>query len=175
MAGRGYGRAMGTARGWFAAAAAAFAATWLWSLTRLPERVPLHFGGGGDPDRWGTRAEALWTTGLVGLGTAALFAGLVALVRRVPAHAINVPHPEHWKRPEHLPRLRELMADDMRLLGAWTLLLVAAVQVLVVRAAGLPEPRLDGWSWAVLGLYLAAVLGRVGWMLTGRYAVPRSG
>jgi hypothetical protein len=106
---------------------------------------------------------------------AALFLGLVALVRRASPELINVPHPGYWKRPEHLARLRELMAEDMWLLGAWTLLLVAGVQLLIVRAAGLPEPRLDGWAVVVVGGYLVAVLGRVVWMGTRRYAVPPSG
>ncbi|MCF6745929.1 DUF1648 domain-containing protein [Blastococcus sp. KM273128] len=166
---------MGSGRSWFLAAAAACAAAWGWSLARLPERVPVHFGGAGEPDRWAGRAEALWTSGLLALGTALLFAGLVGLVGRVPAHSLNVPNPDYWKRPEHLPRLRALVAEDLWWIGAWTLLLFAAVQVLLVRAAQLPDPRLDGWAYAVLGLYLLAVLGRVGWMLTRRFAVPEPG
>jgi hypothetical protein len=47
--------------------------------------------------------------------------------------------------------------------------------VLVVRAARLPDPRLDAWTIVVLGLHLLAVLGRGAWMLTRRYAVPAPG
>ncbi|MGY1722991.1 DUF1648 domain-containing protein [Blastococcus sp. SYSU DS0533] len=166
---------MGSGRWWFLGGAVSSAAAWGWSLVRLPDRVPVHFGGAGDPDRWVGRAEALWTSGLLAVGMALLFAGLVRLVHRAPAHLFNVPPPEHWKRPEHLPHLRALVADDLWWIGAWTLLLIAAVQVLVVRAAQLADPRLDGWAFAVLGLYLLAVLGRVGWMLTRRYAVPAPG
>jgi uncharacterized membrane protein len=166
---------VGSAHRWFLAAAGTFAAAWGWSLARLPDRVPVHFGGGGEPDRWAGRAEALWTFGLLSLAMALLFAGLVALIARAPAELVNVPNPGYWKRTEHLPQLRRLVADDLWLIGAWTLLLLAAVQVLVVRAARLPDPRLDGWAVAVLGLYLLAVLGRVGWMLTRRYAIPDPG
>ena len=160
---------------WFAAAAALFAGAWLWSLARLPERVPTHFAGSGRPDAWASRTAALWTSALLALGVAALFAGLVRFLRRVPGEHIGVPHPEYWKQPEHLPRLRRLVAEDLWLLGAWTLLLLAVVQVLVVRAAALAEPRLDAWAFVAIGLYVMGVIARAGWMSTRRYAVPRPG
>ena len=161
-------------RGWFLAAAAACAAAWTWSAVRLPERVPVHFGGGGAPDSWSSRTGALWTTAALGIGIALLFAGLAQLLRRLPADALNVPHPGYWKRPERVDRLRELLAEDMRWIGAATLLLLAAVQVLVVRAAGMADPRLDWWTVAVVVLHVGVVAGRVVWMSTRRYAVPRS-
>lgn len=163
---------MGTAPRWFAASGVLYAAVWAWSLGQLPARVPIHFGGSGEPDEWTSRPAALWTFGLVGLGIALLFAGLAWLMGRVGAEHINVPHPEYWKRPEHLGTLRRLMTEDMWLFGTWTLLLLAAVLALVVRAAGLPEPRLDEWAVAVVGLYLLVVAGHIGWLLTRRYAVP---
>lgn len=156
----------------FAAAAAACAAAWLWSWYRLPERVPVHFDGGGSPDAWSSRAGALWTAALLGLGTALVFAGTVWLTRRISVGLINTPHPRYWKRPENVPRLRELMVEDLWLIGAWTMLLLAAVQLLIVREAGQAEPRLDGWAVAVVVGYVVVVLGQIVWMYTRRYAVP---
>ncbi|MCA0144665.1 DUF1648 domain-containing protein [Blastococcus sp. LR1] len=163
---------MGRARMGFVGAGVLFAAVWLWSLGRLPERVPTHFGGSGEADAWSSRAVALGTFGVIGLGTAALFAGLVWFVGRVPAEHVNVPHPEYWKQPEHLDRLRRLLAEDMWWLGASTLLLLAAVQLLLVRAAALEEPRLGPWAVVALGTYLLVLGGRLAWMFTRRYAVP---
>ena len=72
-------------------------------------------------------------------------------LRSIPAEHINVPHPEYC-----------------------TLLLLAVLQVLIVRASTMADPRPDAWAFVAVGLYLVAVLGRVGWMLTRRYAVPRT-
>jgi uncharacterized membrane protein len=163
------------ARAVFLVAAATCAAVWLWSAPRLPERVPVHFSGGGSPDSWSSRAAALWTFGLLGVGTGLLFVGLVWFVGRVPAQQINVPRPDYWKQPEHLGRMRRLLAEDMLWLGAWTLLLLAVVQVLVVRAAGMAEPRLGPEGFAAIGIYLLVVVARTAWALTRRYAVPTDG
>jgi sterol desaturase/sphingolipid hydroxylase (fatty acid hydroxylase superfamily) len=160
-------------RGWFAGAALVFTAAWLWSLGRLPERVPIHFGGSGEADTWSSRTAALWVFAGLGLGTAALFAGLVWFLGRIPAEHMDVPHPEYWKRPEHLGRLRRLVAEDVWWLGASTLLLLAVLLVLVVRAAGMDEPRLGPWGPVAIGIYLLGVLARTAWVLTRRYAVPR--
>ncbi|MGY1914726.1 DUF1648 domain-containing protein [Blastococcus sp. SYSU DS0973] len=166
---------MGRPRTWFAASAVLYAAVWAWSWTRLPERVPTHFAAGGEPDDWSSRAAALWFSGLLGLGMVLLFAGLVQLVRRAPAAMVDVPHPEYWKRPENLGRLREIAVADLWLLGAWTLLLLTAVDWLVVRAATAEDPALGPWPLLLVGGYLVVVLGRVVWMVTRRYAVPENG
>jgi uncharacterized membrane protein len=163
------------ARRWFAAAGAVYAAVWLWSWGALPERVATHFTGSGRPDAWSSRPVALAVTAVLGAGTALVFVALVRLVRGARVGWINVPHPGYWKQPANLGRLRALMAEDVWLLGAWTLLLLAAVQALVVRAARLPEPRLDGWALGVVGLYLAVVVARAVWSHTRRYAVPGLG
>ena len=100
--------------------------------------MPVHFSGGGAPDSWSSRAAALWTFGLLGVGTGLLFMGLV------------------W-------------------FGAWTLLLLAVVRVLVVRAAGMEEPRLGPEGFGAIGMYLLVVVARTAWALTRRYAVPTDG
>jgi uncharacterized membrane protein len=159
------------ARGWFLGATALYTAVWIWSYGRLPERVPIHFGGSGDPDRWSSRAGALWTTALLGLGMVLLFAGLAWLLRRVPPQSIDVPSADFWRRPENVGRLRDLVAADVWLLAASTLVLLTAVQFLVVRAAAMAEPRLDAWAVVVVALYLVGVVLGVLLRLR-RYAGP---
>lgn len=156
----------------FLAAFLADVAAWGWSWARLPARVPTHFGVGGEVDDWSSRSTALWVEAGLGLGTVALFAGLVWLVGRTPPTWVNVPHPQYWKQPEHLPTLRRLVQDDLWLLGAWTLLLIAVLQVLVVSAAGMARPDIDPGAAIATAVYVAGVLGRVVWMYARRYAVP---
>jgi uncharacterized membrane protein len=164
---------MRSARGVFLAGVALYALVWAWSWTRLPERVPTHFGIGGEPDDWSSRGTALWTTGLIGLGTALVFVGTVALVRRTRPDVVNVPHPDYWKRPDNLPRMRALVAEDLWLFGAWTLLLLTGIDWLIVRAATAEDPGLGPWPMVLVGGYLAGVAARIAWMYRRRYAVPR--
>ncbi|TYP86125.1 DUF1648 domain-containing protein [Blastococcus xanthinilyticus] len=166
---------MGSPRAWFTVAAGLYVAVWAWSWTRLPERVPVHFGAGGEPDDWSSRGAALLTTGLLGLGTALLFVGCVRLVRRTRGEWLNVPNPRYWKHPENLARLRELAAGDLWLFGAWTVLLLAGVDWLIVRAATAEDPGLGWWPLALVAGYLAGVVGRTVWMYRRRYAVPEDG
>ncbi len=37
----------------------------VWALVALPDRVPVHFGLDGTPDRWGSRGELLVLAGVV--------------------------------------------------------------------------------------------------------------
>lgn len=166
---------MGSARTWFAASVALYAVVWAWSWSRLPERVPTHFDAGGEPDDWSSRAAALGISGLLGFGTALLFLAIVWAVPRVGVQFVNVPNPQYWKRPENLARMRVLAVEDLWWLGAWTMLLLAAVVWLVVRAATAEDPALGLWPLVLVVGYLVAVLGRVAWTYTRRYAVPPPG
>ena len=62
----------------------------------LPDRVPIHFGPGGEADRIVGRQEALVTFAVVGLGIAVLMVGLARWMRRAPLTMVNVPHKDWW-------------------------------------------------------------------------------
>ncbi len=53
-----------------------------------------------------------------------------------------------------------------------TALLLAWIDVLVVRTNEAATPEMGPASWAALGVYLVVVLGWTIWMMTKRYAVP---
>lgn len=140
-------------------------AAWL-----LPERVPIHFDAAGDVDRWAGRGEALLTMGLVGAAIAAVFGGLAARLGRVPLALVNVPHKQWWTAtPEREAVLRARLRTDLFVLGGATLLFLAALELLTVRAARLDEPHLDGWVWVALAAYLAVVGAATAYALTVRY------
>jgi uncharacterized membrane protein len=72
----------------------------VWAYGSLPERIPLHFGIDGTPDRWGERSMGRWLLlPLVGVGVAALMDGVGQWALR---------HPE--KRTLNLPQSDDLMA-----------------------------------------------------------------
>lgn len=158
----------------FTASVVLYAVVWVVAFVLLPERVPLHFGGSGAPDRWGGRTEALVTFAILGVAMGSLLGG-VALAR-LPIQLVNVPHKEWWTATEErTARLRAMIRDDGLRLGAATMLLLSALLLLTVRAARLDEPRLDAAAWVVIALYLAWVLGFVWRTLRGRYQPGESG
>ena len=79
-------------------------------------------------------------TALLGVGTTAFFAVPVWLVNHAPRAFVNVPTARYWgaaRAPRPDARTRQA---DMWLLGGWTVLLLTAVQLLLVRAAGMAQP-----------------------------------
>jgi uncharacterized membrane protein len=63
----------------------------LWAWPRLPDRIPTHFGVGGEPDRWADRSWASWF-GVPGVavGLTLLMAGVRVLIRTHPRW-VNLP------------------------------------------------------------------------------------
>ena len=57
----------------------------------LPDRVPMHFGGSGEVDRWGSRTEAVVTFAVMIVGLALLFWVLTIMVPRMPEDLLNIP------------------------------------------------------------------------------------
>ncbi|PPK97936.1 uncharacterized protein DUF1648 [Kineococcus xinjiangensis] len=145
------------ARAAFLAAALLYAAVVAVSAVVLPERVPVHFGPGGEADSYSSRAWAVTVDVVLGAALTALFAGLAAWMRRVPLDLVNVPHPEHWKTPERAPELRRRLRDDLYGIGAATLLLLAALTALVTRTAVSGSERLPWGALVLVVVYLVGI------------------
>lgn len=163
-----------SARAWFVASVLVYLVVLGWAVAVLPDGpVPLHFGADGTPDRFGSRTEAVVVLAAVGLGTAALMAGLTRLLEgdRISFRHMNVPYKPYWSRPENQQRARRMMAEDMGLIAAMTMGLLAAVAVTVVDSA-LGGGSSTGWFWWVMAGYLLAVTGWVVRMYLSRYRPP---
>lgn len=106
----------------------------VWAWPHLPDRIPLHFGADGLPDRWGDRSLWGWfLLPLIGLAMGALMDGIGRWSLR---------HPE--KQTINLPQAKDLMA------------LPVERRVPVLRkAAGL-------LLWVGVGIQVAFVLFQVG-------------
>lgn len=144
----------------------------------LPDRVPLHFGGSGQVDRWGSRTEAVVTTGVVVVGIALLFWALTVWIPKAPASLLNIPakDKEWWlATPERRRRLDRRLVEDLHVIGAATLLLVVVVELMTMAQAGADDPALGPWFWVALALYLVGVLGYTGYLVAVRYRAPRDG
>lgn len=72
----------------------------LWAWPRLPERIPLHFGVDGTPDRWGPPSATNWfLLPLLVLALNALVVWVARWIRRDPAR-VSLPG---GQRMEELP------------------------------------------------------------------------
>jgi uncharacterized membrane protein len=129
-----------------------FAVTaWYWS--RLPERIPTHFGFDGQPDRWGSRATIL---ALPIASTAIVL--VLSVLERFP-HTYNYAWPI---TPENAPRQYALARGMLVALKAVLCWLFLAILVGTCRAAT-GGGGLSGWIptvgvgvvFALIGGYLA--------------------
>ncbi|WP_193605571.1 DUF1648 domain-containing protein [Nocardioides dongkuii] len=159
-----------TARLTFAASVLSLAVALVCAAFLLPAEVPLHFDGSGDPDRWGSRTEALVTMGLVGGLLALVLGGSAALVDRMPPGVLNVPHRDWWTAtPERERRMRTMMRTDLLVIGAATLLLVALAVVATTVAARSDDPALGPHFVVAFAGYLLFLTGWTVWSLRTRY------
>ena len=72
-----------------------------YSYATSPDRVPVHYGLTGIPDRWGSPVELLVAYGcVIGIGSSLCLA-LPELLRRAPPWAINLPNKHYWLAPEN--------------------------------------------------------------------------
>ena len=161
---------------WIRALVAVVMAVWLvglvWQVAVLPERVPIHFGSGGEPDNWSSKWGALAFAGLLPLLIILPMPLLAAMVIRAP-DLINAPNKEWWTATgPRLRRFERLLREDLWLITAIALALLITTQVGVTLAARSPDHQLpEGLlpiSLAVFGVALVAVMIRM--FSGGRYA-----
>ena len=136
-----------------------YAGVVIWAWSTFPDRVPVHWGGGGDADRVVSRDRAVVELVVIGGVLALLLGGAAALVTRLPMSLINVPHKEYWSRPENRPELHRRLATDLYAIATATLLLLTVIVVQVGLVADDPDPRLGPLFWVAFVLYLVLVVG----------------
>lgn len=151
---------------------AAYAASIAVAAVLLPERVPLHFAGSGEPDRWGSRAEAVLTFSLIGAGLALLLGGAAALMERLPLRSglVNLPRKDWWlATPEREAEARRRLRADLYGIAAVTMVFLVGVLGVTVAAARSDDPSL-GWPFMVaVGLFVAATVVWAIWTSVVRY------
>lgn len=143
----------------FLASVLLYAGVVLWAWNVFPDRVPVHWRGGGGADRVVSRDRALVELVLIGGGLTLVLGGAAALVRRTPLSWVNVPHKEYWSRPENRLELHRRLATDLWLVAAATLVLLTVIVVQVGLVADDPDPRLGLLFWSAFVVYLLVVLG----------------
>jgi hypothetical protein len=123
-----------------------------WSA--LPARVPQHFGAGGQPDGWGSKAT-LWLFPGISVGISLL----LTIVNRFP-HTFNYPWPitEQNAEAQYVLARTLLSAMKVEIVGLMTYLEWTTIKVALGQSAGLGAlflPIFLGVMVATTGLYFA--------------------
>jgi uncharacterized membrane protein len=132
------------------------------TLHWLPDTVAVHFDGQGRPDNWMTRdTHALFMTALL-VFLPGTFLVIPALVTRLPARWINVPHHSYWTAPERRPALQRLLTDWCAQMATLMGLFMLIIQVLTLIANRSVPVRLDTTAvLASMALFLVLTLALV--------------
>ena len=133
-----------------------------------PERVPVHYGPSGVPDRWGSRLELLLVyAGAVAL-MSALFWGVPALLRYAPARTISIPNKHYWLLPEHREEAAQKLALWSDVQGTGVNLLMIALQLVLSPSASEPSSTVLAVVLVSFGVF---TLGTMLW-LSLAYRLP---
>jgi hypothetical protein len=126
----------------------------------LPEgRIPMHWGADGYPDSWGTRWKFGGVMLLIVLGLAGFLEGIRRwTLGRMPWALANIPDKEYWSLPENDATGRARIADDLALVGAWTMMLLASVTVLVGWSIRNDHERADYRVLILVGGWLVVLM-----------------
>lgn len=147
-----------------------YTAVWVWTLSALPERVPLHFTFDGHVDQWGGRTTALTLFALVGTGIATLMGGLSVAASRASLKWFNLPHKAWWRRtPEREKRVRRMLANDLLVIGSLIMTALIIAQLFTVDVARRHTDRVNTVELALAGACLVALLAWALWMSFVRY------
>jgi len=104
------------------------------ALPRLPERIATHFGGGGRPNGWMTRA-GLEAFDFRFLGfVLAVVIGSALLIRVLPVSLINLPNRDHWFAPERRRQSHARLLGHMLWFACLMVAFIIGVNHLVFRA-----------------------------------------
>jgi hypothetical protein len=97
---------------------------------------------------------------------------LVSVLARHGDAGLDVPHRDFWLRPENHEELVRRLELDGLAIGALTGLLLVWVDIAVVRANELPEPRIGRSVWLVVLLFVAALSVVVAYISVWQFRVP---
>lgn len=163
-----------TAR-WILVLMAVLTVVWLgilaWQVAVLPDRVPTHFGSGGEADGWSSKGGALAFTVLLPVLVVFPMPLMSLLALRWP-QSINVPNRDWWTATApRLRRFERLLREDLWLFAALTLALFLAIDVGIVVAARSADGNLSqAFLWGALVLFLIGIGAVMARMFGRRYA-----
>jgi hypothetical protein len=122
----------------------------------LPDRVAVHFGAGGVPDRYGSNLESTLLMFVVQLVLFLSIRGSTLIVRHTPDRWISLPNRDYWLAPERRERAMEKLERLLDRFGAVLFGFLFVLGLLSMRA-NLEEPVVlnETAVFVMTGLFLA--------------------
>ena len=149
---------------------ALFAVTLAVGAVTLPDRVPVHFGLDGEPDRWASPGVAVLTFAVIGAVVVGLLGAMAHWSSRIPLSVVNIPHKEWWMAlPAREQRLRAMLHDDLFGVAAGVTGLLSTLVVFTIVVSHADEPSMNPWGWVVLAAWLVPFLAWLAWVFAVRY------
>lgn len=153
--------------------------TWLavigyvgWAHGQLPDKVAVHFGTSGEPNRWSSSVELSLIISLIVTLEFATFAAIAWFLPRVSHQLWNLPNKSYWLAPDRAEITATLVCRDLLAMALATLALLGVVHWDVVQAnVSRPNQELAITLWAV-GVYMAVLFGIIIAMLVRLNRVP---
>lgn len=132
-----------------------------WAISRgLPDRVALHFGPNGVPDRWGGRGELILTFVSVHVGVTLMMAVLVAVLGWIPPRLFNLPHRDYWLSDLRRESTLGALGTRFAIFGIALNTFLAYTAWLSTLAQSAVSQRLNlAALWVGMGVFLAFVAG----------------
>jgi hypothetical protein len=116
----------------------------LGSLGALSERVAVHFGRGGWPDAWASRAAWFWMTLLPPTVVFVVILAMPRLLRRLPWRWVSVPrHRDYWRAPERREEACRRLAVHSERMGTAVILFTGWMTAWTVAAHRADPVRLS--------------------------------
>lgn len=125
---------------------------------QLPDQVAVHFGPGGQANRWTNRAE---TTAFFEKLTfvPAIFLLLSLVMRWLPAGLFNLPHRNYWLAPERRAQTVSVISRQLIWIGCLMILFLAGIYWLTIQANRATPAQLPmGLFLPLLGAFLAGTI-----------------
>ncbi len=89
----------------------------LYYFTQLPERVAIHFGGGGVPDSWASSGVNLAISIFLYAFLVIMFIGIPSTLKNIPLRFISLPNKEYWLTEERKESTIKLFSGFFSLFG----------------------------------------------------------
>lgn len=122
-------------------------------MGKLPDKIPVHFGADGLPNRWGSPSE-LWIL----VGVSVFVVGLLAIVRRV-VEPYNMNIPVHVT-PENAPKVYRLTLDLLCVLQF--VIAITFLLLFFTTIQNTHQPFNEQYNQRVLITILSLIFGTVG-------------
>lgn len=104
------------------------------SLFILPERVAMHFSGGGEPDSFGSKYFFAAVLVISETFVFVIFLFIPYLVMKSPPGLMNLPNKEYWLREGNRPVLRSRISTLFYEFGTAFFIFMFAVNFLAIKA-----------------------------------------